>query len=256
MFPGHRWCGHGGPSTGPKCVRSCEPGLPAVGGARGLPRRGGALRRCEGRLRSGACPPPAARHRGGLLGPATRVPWARACGRGGLALSSWLACPAGGRVPRGLREVLPGAGWLGSTVVRGVCCQALSLSRLPVSGGGQPGPVACWSGARLVWVWGPSTGPTARALASRCCPLWGWREHVPGEGALRRCEGRLRFGARPPSAARPQGGLLRSATPLLWARECGRGGPALFLWLACPAGGCLPRGWWGAVPWGGGLPTL
>ena len=27
--------------------------------------------------------------------------------------------------------------------------------------------------------------------------------------------------------------------------------------LACmPCGGCVPRGWWGAVPGGGGLPTL
>ena len=29
---------------------------------------------------------------------------------------------------------------------------------------------------------------------------------------------------------------------MLWARMCGRGGAALSLWLACPAGGYLPRG--------------
>ena len=39
---------------------------------------------------------------------------------------------------------------------------------------------------------------------------------------------------------------------MLWARACGRGGPAMSLWRACPAGGCIPWDWWEAVP--GGLP--
>ena len=56
---------------------------------------------------------------------------------------------------------------------------------------------------------------------------------------------RLRSGARPLAAARPQGGLLGSAAHLLWARVCGHGGPALSPWPACPAGGCVPRGWCG-----------
>ena len=34
---------------------------------------------------------------------------------------------------------------------------------------------------------------------------------------------------------------------------CGREGPALSLWLECPARGCVPWGWWEAVP--GGQPT-
>ena len=34
---------------------------------------------------------------------------------------------------------------------------------------------------------------------------------------------------------------------MLWARVCGHGGPALSLWLACPVGGCVPRGLWEAV---------
>ena len=41
-----------------------------------------------------------------------------------------------------------------------------------------------------------------------------------------------------------------SATHLLWARMCGRRGPALSLWLACPAEGSVPRGRWEAVPGG------
>ena len=32
--------------------------------------------------------------------------------------------------------------------------------------------------------------------------------------------------------------------------ECGHGGPALSLWLACPVGACVPRGWWEAAPVG------
>ena len=101
---------------------------------------------------------------------------------------------------------------------------------------------------------GPSTGPTACALVSRRCVLWGLWEGVPGRGALRRCERRLSSSPLPPLAARPQGGLLGSATHVLWARVCGLGGPALSLPLACPAEGCVPRGCWEAIPGGGPSP--
>ena len=66
-------------------------------------------------------------------------------------------------------------------------------------------------------------------------------------GAFCRWEGRLNSGALPPLAARHLGGLSASATHLLWARVCGRGGPALSFWLACPVGGCVPLGCWEAV---------
>ena len=56
-------------------------------------------------------------------------------------------------------------------------------------------------------------------------------------------------------AARRRGGLSGSAAHVLWARVFGRGGPALFLWLACPMRGCVPRGRWEAVP-GGRPPTV
>ena len=87
-----------------------------------------------------------------------------------------------------------------------------------------------------MWAWGPSTGPTACALAGRRCALWGWRKGVPGGGAFRSCEGRLRSGAVPPPTARPPGGLSGSVTHVLWARVCGSGGPTLSPWLACPVG--------------------
>ena len=121
------------------------------------------------------------------------------------------------------------------TNVRGVWCQELSLSWLPVSGAGSQDPLPLCPGHVCVGYGGPSTSPTA-------CALSGWQEGVPRGSALRRCQGRLRSGACPPPAAGPQGGLSGSATHLPWARTCGRGGPAVSLWLACPAGGCVPRG--------------
>ena len=56
----------------PHSVRPCGLALRAAGVAEGRPR-GGAFRRCEGRLRSGAPPPPIARPTGGLSGSATHV---------------------------------------------------------------------------------------------------------------------------------------------------------------------------------------
>ena len=98
--------------------------------------------------------------------------------------------------------------------------------------------------------WGPSTGPTACALAGRRCSLWGWRKGVPGGGAFHHCEGRLRSGAVPPPTARPLGGLLGSATHVLWARLCGCGGPALSPWPACPVGAACRGGGGGPSPGG------
>ena len=74
------------------------------------------------------------------------------------------------------------------------------------------------SRVRSVRVWGPSTGPTARALAGRRCAPWGWPKGVPGGAAVRRCEGRLGSGTPPSPAARPLGGLPGPTTHWLWVR--------------------------------------
>ena len=92
------------------------------------------------------------------------------------------------------------------------------------------------SQVRSVRASGPSTGPTACALAGRRCLLWGWRKGVPGGGAFHHCEGRLGSGAVPPPTACPLGGLLGSASHVLWVRVCGCGGPTLSPWPACPVG--------------------
>ena len=66
------------------------------------------------------------------------------------------------------------------------------------------------------------------------------------------CQGHLRSGAPPPPTARPLGGLLGSATHVLWARVCGCGGPTLSPWPACPEGAaCCGGGEVGGRPQGG-----
>ena len=93
------------------------------------------------------------------------------------------------------------------------------------------------SRVRSVRAWGPSTGPTACALAGRHCSLWGWRKGFPRGDAVGRCEGRLGSGAPRPLAPRPPGGLSGSATHVLWARVCGCWGPALAPWGVARHGG-------------------
>ena len=234
-----------GPSTGPTACAFAGRRCSLWGWRKGVPG-GGAFHHCGGRLRPGAVPPPTARPLGGLLGSATNVLWARVCGFGAQH------CPLGLHALWGLRAAgvvggRPRGGWP-ATVVRGAWCQALSLPRPPVLWSGQPEFCDPVSLVRLARAWGPSTGPTACALAGRRCSLWGWRKGVPVGGAFHHCERRLRPGAVPPRTALPLGELLGSATHVLWARLCGCGGPTLFPWPACPMGAAC-RG-------GGGGPSL
>ena len=138
----------------PHSVRPCGPALLAVGVAEGRSRGGGAFHRCEGRLVSGAVPPPAARP----LERAARVPRpvCPGCGRCGRVdpapapqrapLRAGVArCGGGGRAS---------PGGVPSTVVRGAWCQALSLPRPPVLWSGQPGfRDPCVPGAVDAGVW-------------------------------------------------------------------------------------------------------
>ena len=223
-----------GPSTGSTACALAGWRCALWGWRKGVPG-GGAFHRCEGRLRSGAPPPPTARPLGGLFESATHVLWARVCGCGGPTLSPWPACPVGAACRGGGRGPSPGG-------VACHCCQGRLVSgAVPPPAvcplgrvAGVPRPVCPW--VRSVRAWGPSTGLTACALARRHCSLWGWRKGVPGGGVFQRCEGRLRSGAPPPPTARPLGGLLGSATHVLWARVCGCGGPTLSPWPACPVG--------------------
>ena len=142
------------------------------------------------------------------------------------------------------------------TFASGVWCQALSLPRPPALWGGRPGfRDPCVTGAVGVGVRTQHRPHSVRPCEPSLCAVE-VAEGRPRRGAFRRCEGRLSSGARPPPAARPLGGLSGSATHVLWARLCGCGGPALSPWLACAVGGCVPRGWRGAVPRQDGLPLM
>ena len=168
VCPGQGWCGNGGPSTGPtaRALASRQGALwrwrEAVPG--GVPRtvvRGSDVRP----LPSPGCP---------SSGWAVDVRYPLAVGA---VVRAWgpstvpLACmPCGGLRAAGVTGGRPFMGGA-FNVARGVWCQALSLSRPPVSQCGRPGPVARVSRARVVWAWGTQHRPTACALASRRCTL-------------------------------------------------------------------------------------
>ena len=232
------------------CVARCGGGGWASPGGR-LPVLRGAsgVRRCPspGRSSSGAC----------SQGSATRVSRARSVRavdpapvpqrvplRAGVA-----RCGGGGGAP---------PGGVPATVVRGAWCQALSLPR-PRSPS-----VACSQGsatrvsrARSMRACGPSTGPTACALAGRRCSLWGWRNGVPGGGAFHRCEGRLVSGAVPSLAARPPERAARVPRPACpGCGRCGHVDPAPAPQRAPLRAGVARCGGGGRASPGGCLPPL
>ena len=149
----------------PHSVRPCRPALLAVGVAEGRPR-GGAFHRCEGRLVSGAVPPPAARP----LERAVRVPRpvCPGCGRCGRVdpASAPQRVPLRAGVARcgGGGGASPGGGVL-STVVRGAWCQALSLPRPPVLWSGQSG----FRNPRVPGAVGADVGTQHRPHSVRLC---------------------------------------------------------------------------------------
>ena len=137
-----------------------------------------------------------------------RGPLPAGCGCGGVrawgpvtnptarALSSW-PCALGGR-HEGARGGAPPA-W-----VWGVRGQELSHPRLPALWAGCRGPLPTGCRCGGVRAWGPVTNPTARALASWLCALWGGMR-VPG-------------GAPPAWASGVRGrALSRPRLPALWA---------------------------------------
>ena len=101
---------------------------------------------------------------------------------------------------------------------------------------------------------GPSTGPTACALAGRRCSLWGWRKGVPGGGAFHRCAVRLVSGAVPPPAARPLERAARVPPPVCpGCGRCGRVDPAPAPQRAPLRAGVARCGGGGRASPGGGL---
>ena len=188
------------------------------GGGRASPG-GGAVRRCEGRLGSGAPPPPAARPLGGLPGPTTHWLWVR----GGAGVGTRHQPNSARSCELALRAVGAARGRLGGAPaawVWGVRSRALTHLQLPALSAGCRGPLPTGCGRGGLRALGPVTNPTARAYASWLCALWGRAQGRPG-GAPPAWV----WGVRGPALSQPR-------LPALWAgcqgplpTRCGGGGP-------------------------------
>ena len=142
-------------------------------------------------------------------------------------LARWYTIPRGLCVPRARSGCPSGSP---RVLFACVCARAPAASAPPSPG---------WCGVRT------SRGPSPRVLPRSLAPsgVLGGGRSSPGSplpGCC--CGGRLRSGALPPPTARPLGGLLGSATHVLWARVCGCGGPTLSPWPACPVGAACRGG--------------
>ena len=170
-------CGRGDPSPTPQRAL-LRAGFARCGGGMRVPG-GGASCLGVGCPGSGALPSPTAYPLGGLPGPTTHWLWVQGAAGVGTrhqphsARSCELALRAVGAA-RGRPGGAPPA-W-----VWGVRGRALFHPRLPALWAGCRGPLPTGCGCGGVRVWGPVTNPTARALASWLCALWGAERGRPG----------------------------------------------------------------------------
>ena len=110
--------------------------------------------------------------------------------------------------------------------VWGVRGRALSHPQLPAFWAGCRGPLPTGSGCGGVRVWGPVTSPTARALASWLCALWGRHEGARGGRLLPGC-GASGVGLSPNPDCPPSGRAAGAHYPLaVGTGGCGRGDPS------------------------------
>ena len=216
-----------GSSTGPTACALAGRRCSLWGWRKGVPG-GGAFHRCEGRLVSGAVPPPTARP----LERAARVPRpvCPGCGRCGrldpapapqrAPLQAGVArCGGGGRASPGGGVFHRCEGRLVSGAVPPPAVRPLERAvRVP-----RPVCPGCGRCGRV----DPALAPQRAPFAGRRCSPWGWRKGVPGGGAFHHCEGRLVSGAVPPPAARPLERAARVLRPVCpGCGRCGRGDPA------------------------------
>ena len=200
-----------GPVTNPtaRALACCGGGMRVPGG--------GASCLGVGRPGSGALPPPAARPLGGLPRPTTHWLWVR----GGAGVGTRHQPHSARSCELALRAVGAARGRPGGAPlawVWGLRGGALSHPRLPALWAACRGPLPTGYGCGGVRAWGPVTNPTARALASWLCALWGGQEGTRGGGASCLGVGRPRSGALPTPTARPVGGLPGPTTHWLWVR--------------------------------------
>ena len=218
--PNNHWLWvRGGAGVGtrhqPHSARSFELALRAMGAARGRPRGGAPpawmWASGVGRSPTPECPP---------SGQAAGAGYPLAVGAGGcgrrdpspapqraLLRAGFARCGGGIRVPGG--GPLP---W-----VWGVQAGALSHPRMPALWAGCRGPLPTGCGCGGVRAWGPVTNPTARALASWLCALWGRHEGAQGGRLLPGC-GASGVGCSPIPDCPPLDGLPGPTTKWLWVR--------------------------------------
>ena len=175
---------------------------------------------------SGAFPPSAARPLGRAAGAsATRVFRVRSVRVWGPSTGPTVRALAGRRcAPWGWQKGVPGG--VLSAIVRGVWGQALPLPRLPAPWAGCRGPLPTGCGCGGVRACGPVTHPTARALASWLCALWGRHEGARGGRLLPGC-GASGVGRPPTPDCPPSGRAAGAHYPLaVGAGGCARGNPS------------------------------
>ena len=205
-------------------VRSFELALRAVEAARGRPGGGRLLPGCGASgIRRSPTPdcPPSGRAAGAHYPLAVG---AGGCGRGdpsptpqrALFRAGFARCGGGMTVPGGARPP-----W-----VWGVRGWALSDPRLPALWAGCRGPLPTGCGCWGVRAWGPVTNPTARALSTLLCALWGRHEGARGGRLLPGC-GASGVGRSPTNDCPPSWRAAGAHYPLAaGAGGCGRGDPS------------------------------
>ena len=211
--------GAGGAGVGtrhkPHSARSCELAFRVLGRHEGA--RGGRLLPGSGASGVGRSPSPDhSSFRACGRGPLPTGCGCGGCGRGdqsqtpqrALLRAGFAHCGGGTRAPGGGAPL---------AFVWGVRGQALPHPRPLVLSGVRPGPTTHWLSVRGVRAWRPVTNPTARALGSLLCALWGWHEGAGGGGATCLDVGCPGSGALPCPTTRPFGHAAVAHYPLALA---------------------------------------
>ena len=178
----------------PHSAHSCVLALRASRGGMRVPG-GGASCLGVGRPGSGTLQPPTTRP----FERAAGAPYPLAVGAGGAGVRTHHQPHSAHSCVPALRAVQAASGCPGGVPlawVWGIRGRVLSRPRPFVRSGVRPGPTTHWLLVGGLRARGPVTNPTARALASWLCALWGRHEGARG-GASRPGVGRLGLGALP-----------------------------------------------------------
>ena len=216
-------CGRGDPSPTPQRAL-LRAGFARCGGGTRAPG-GGASCLGVGRLVSGALPPPTTRPLGVRPGPTTHWLWVW----GGAGVGTRHQPHSARSCELALRAVGAARGRPGGAPlawVWGAWCRALSHPRPLALWACGRGPLPTGCGCGGVRAWGPVINPTARALASWLCALWGRHEGARGGRLLPGC-GAPGVGRSPTPDHSPSGRAAGAHYPLaVGVGGCGRGDPS------------------------------